>query len=490
MRDYVSLALLSGALVGIAVASFQPVSWPALLFILILAVIFVGAYVSCRRAAYVLIACALVATTLGMGRVMLAPSTLAPSLVPLLNTHVSVEGKVVSPPDVRAATQRITVLVQHETGSSRVLAVVPSYPLVRYGEYVAVEGTLVRPEPFDTDTGRVFRYDRFLAKDGIFALIERGSLEVIEERQGIDRAHGLLTDLKPSFIDALAQALPEPESSLAAGLVAGGKQGLGKELLQAFTDTGLVHIVVLSGYNVMIIAEAVMRSLSFASRSVAAGGGAGIIALFILAAGAGAAGVRAGLMAGIALYARASGRTYDALRALCVAATLMLIWNPLLLIYDPGFQLSFIATIGLILGAPHVESRLAFITLRFLREIVSATIAAQIAVLPLLLFQTGLLSIVSLPANVLVLPVVPFAMALSGLAGVAGWIVPPLAPFFGLPAYVLLAYMIHMTEFLSSIPLSAVSLPPFSFVLVLAAYGGLVYLLIRMHGRGITRLDQ
>ena len=407
----------------------------------------------------------------GVLRTTLMPSELPRAFAPLLDTSVMLDGKVVANPDVRETANRLTLLVERDGARTNVLAVVPLYPSVRYGDLVRVEGRLVKSVPFDTDGGRMFRYDRFLEKDGVFAIVENASLEIVAPREGMmDEMRGFFSDLKFRGIDALSAALPEPHASLASGLILGGKQGLGAELLDAFIRSGLVHIVVLSGYNVMIVAEFVMRVLGGLGKRYAALIAAAVIGGFVLAAGAGAASLRAGLMAGIALYGRATGRTYDALRALMLAALVMLMWNPLLLAYDPGFQLSFVATLGLIFGAPLVERRLLFITSRFMREIAGATIAAQIAVLPLLLYQNGLFSLIALPANLVVLPFVPVVMLASFAALLAGALFPAVAPALAFPAYALLSLIIMIVEHLSAFPLAAVSVPAFPFALALLAY--------------------
>lgn len=487
MTDRLLLAGVVGFALGIcAYAAFTP-DWPCIAFAGLLAVLAGISYALAKRPLYALFACALMGIALGAGRTLFAPQALPAAFVPMLETRVSFEGVVVAEPDVREIHQRVTLLMREGESTTRVLAVAPLYPSVRYGETVHAEGTFVRPEPFETDNGRTFRYDAFLAKDGVFALIEEAEVEVVEERRGIlAHTRGALLDTKRAFLDGLSAAIPEPQASLAGGLIAGGKQGLGTELLEAFIATGLVHIVVLSGYNVMIVAEAVLRAFAFLPVRVAATLATLTIGAFVFAAGAGAASIRAGLMAGIGLFARASGRTYAALRALILVGVFMLLSNPLLLPYDPGFQLSFVATLGLILGTSLIEPRLGFVPLHFMREIVSATIAAQIAVLPLLLYQNGLFSVVALPANVLVLPVIPAAMAASAFAGLVGFIIPAIAPIAGLPAYILLSYITVLTQLLNALPLASFSVPAFPFLVVPLAYAVLGYLVWRYRKKTLT----
>lgn len=466
---------LSGAL-GFAAGAFTfslaPVAGATVGFVGLVGAIFLIAFFVYRRQTYLLIGVLVLCAACGMGRVLLVSDTAPPSLAPSIGTEVSLEGTVVADPDIRETHQRVTIALE----DTKVLAVANLHPEVRYGETVRVEGRLALPEAFVTDGGRTFRYDRFLAKDGVVALVERAEIEIIAPRESmVTQVRGFFSDIKQGFLSALSLALPEPHASLAGGLVAGGKQGLGKDLLDAFIVSGLVHIVVLSGYNVMIVAEAVLRALSFLPRRMAATAAVLTIGAFVLAAGAGPASIRAGLMASIALFARATYRTYDALRALVLAGVVMLLFNPLLIAYDPGFQLSFVATLGLMLGTPLIEKHLSMIRSGFLREIASATIAAQIAVLPLLLYQNGLFSVVALPANLLVLPIVPLAMAASAFAGVIGFLIPTLAPVAGLPAYALLSYVVAVVEISANLPLAAFYVPAFPAIVMILAYAGLGY---------------
>lgn len=478
MRDTLLLAALIGFAGGILCRSLFFYPWEALLFLALLAALSGFVWARHPRLLYLIATVVLLGAFLGSARVMLAPSS--SELLAHIGSETTFEGVVVAEPDLRETTQRVTLRLSHEGVEEKVLAVAPLYPRVSYGERVQMTGTLARPEPFATNGGRMFRYDRFLAKDGVFLIAEHASLTPISPPESLPaRAVRMLLRLKQGFQEGLVQALPEPHASLASGLLTGGKQGLGLALLDAFIISGLVHIVVLSGYNVMIVAEAVLRLFRFLSRRSAALAAGVVIASFVLVAGAGAASVRAGLMAGLALTARATGRTYAVLRALAAAGFAMLLLNPLLLAFDPGFQLSFLATLGLVLVAPRVSYALRSMRSAFWRELLAATIAAQVSVLPLLLYQTGVLSLVALPANLLVLPAVPLAMLLSAIAGVAGFILPAVAPVLALPAVMLLSYIVSVAEFLAGLPLSSVSVPQFPFILVVAAYVLLGYLVAK-----------
>lgn len=469
-----------GFALGTLLFSLISFSWPYILLLLVIGGAFLTLWFVRKAQIFFLFFVCVAGLVLGGVRVALAPSEIPSSFAHLYDTSISLEGEVVSAPDIRETNQRITVEIKNNEARTRVLVVAPTYPSVRYGERIRVEGVIERPEPFDVSEGRAFAYDKHLQKDGVFAIVPNGNVEVVSKRAGaVSHTLGFFSDIKTTGLSALSQALPEPHASLAGGLILGGKQGLGKELLDDFIVVGLVHIVVLSGYNVMIVAEFVLRLCGIVSRRFATIGATVAIALFVIIAGAGSASIRAGAMAGIALFARATGRTYDAFRALVVAGLLMIAWNPYTLVYDYGFQLSFIATLGLIFGAPIIEKHFSWLGQRFMREILSATISAQIAVLPLLLYQNGLFSVVALPANIFVLPVVPFAMLASLLALIAGVVLPVVAPIVALPAYVLLSYITSVVEMLSALPLASFSVPAFPFMLVVVAYVGLVYFLYK-----------
>ncbi|HQU07855.1 MAG: hypothetical protein B7X04_02180 [Parcubacteria group bacterium 21-54-25] len=445
------------------------------------AVAALATWVVARQPVYIFFGVALAALTFGVVRVSVTPQELPSAFADELDTDVSLTGTVSAAPDIRESSQRITITVSKDNATTRVLAVVSLGTPVSYGERVTVRGKLTSPQSFATDYGRTFRYDRYLAATGVFAIMPHALLTEVAPPYGVwAHVYGALIGVKRSFLHALGLALPEPAASLAGGLVAGGTEGLGASLTSDFVRSGLIHIVVLSGYNVMIVAEAVLFALSFLARRAAAGIAALVIGAFVLAAGAGAASIRAGLMAGFALLARATGRTYDVTRALVVAALLMLLWNPLLLAFSLGFDLSIIATLGLILGVPLIEPHLAFIKNLFLRETAAATITAQIAVLPLLLYANGLFSIVALPANLLVLPLVPLAMATSAFAGLVGVVLPALAPASALPAYALLSYIAWVVHAAATLPLATVAVPSFSFVFVILAYAFLALPVYRL----------
>lgn len=483
-------AIVAGFASGVGVRSVFTFGWAPIGFVTILAVLFVGAILFAEsRRVYSLAAVSFIFVSFGMLRAIVADTPLPETFTRDLRHRVQYEGVVVSDPDVREKNQRIGIEVRSDESAVGMLAVMPLSADVKVGDRVRVYGTLSFPQAFETENGRTFRYDKYLQARGIRFLIQYGSIYTTEPAPWYS-VPAVLARIKHSFLDGLDRALPMPDAALAGGIVIGGKAGLGTALTDAFTRSGLVQIIVLSGYNVMIVAEWVMAFFAFLAlprRLQFFAGGTGLL-LFVGIAGISATAVRATIMAVIALYARATGRSYAASRALLFAVFVMLVWNPLFLAFDPGFGLSVAATAGIIWLAPIIERFLVAVKRRiflidssssgFWVNTIATTLAAQISVLPLLLYNIGLFSLVALPANLLVNPLVPLAMAGAAVAGVVGMTVGLFVPFIatvvGFPTLILMRYFIFIAEKSSALPYAAFILPLFSFWFVIIAYASLI----------------
>ncbi|HWO07142.1 MAG TPA: ComEC/Rec2 family competence protein, partial [Candidatus Paceibacterota bacterium] len=434
-------------------------------------------------------AIALCAIAAGSARMHLTVLEREPILDARVGEEVIIEGIVVNEPDQRENNVRIPVRVASVASTTiesriQVLVIAPLHTEVAYGDRVRAEGELQLPESFEAGAGREFNYPAYLAKDGIvyelsFANVEKIRLGETESRRvGETRTNPLKAAaiwMKQAYLDGLAMALVEPEAGLAGGITAGDKRGLGSELSETFRIVGLIHIVVLSGYNIMVVISFIERVLRRTHRYVRFSLSVFVAIFFALMTGLAASSVRAASMAVIATIGKATGRVYLAARALAVVALGMVVVNPYVLAFDPGFQLSIIATWGLISISPLIAGRLRFVSEKFgLREIAAATLGTQVAVLPLILYQSGALSLYALPANLLTLIVVPYAMLLSFVAGLVGAIAEPIAPIVGFPAYVLLWYIVSVAQLLEGLPLSSVEIPAFSPVVLLIVYAILV----------------
>lgn len=358
---------------------------------------------------------------------------------------------------------------------------VPLYPRFVYGDEITFQGKLSQPFNFRSDEGREFDYKGYLAKDDIFYEIKSGTIEFI--RSGHTSVSSVLYSFKRKFVGHLEHSLGEPHAALASGLLVGEKSALGSDLIDDFRTVGLIHIVVLSGYNITIVADVLRRILSFLPRvwGIVAGG-AGIAAFGVLVGG-GATVVRSCCMSAVALSADLVRRDYSVYRGLFFAGLVMLIQNPFILLDDPSFQLSFMATFGLVALSEPIEKYLGFITDKWgIRGIVASSLATQIFVSPYLVYMMGNISLIGFISNILVLPFVPLTMLLVFLTGISGFILPSLSLALGWVTHLLLSYELMIVHYGARVPLASIHFPLFSgwiTVGIYCLYAVIFYFLLR-----------
>jgi len=394
-----------------------------------------------------------------------------------IGREVELTGVVIDSPDERVYNKRLTV--RPDGQESSILVVVPREENVSYGDKILVSGTLETPENFITNTGKEFNYERYLANQNIYFIINDASVKIISQNNG-SFIKSILFKVKDVFMKNLKRVIISPENDLASGLILGARGGFDNDMRQEFIITGTIHIVALSGYNITIVAENVMKIFGlFLSQTLSAIFGIFIIILFILMTGASSTAVRAGIMAVIVLFARITGRSYDAGRALVVALLLMVAYD-LRVLTDMSFQLSFLATFGILFITPKLLLVLKFLPIRFkIRETVATTLSATIAVLPAILHSTGVLSIVSLPANVIILPIIPFAMFFSFMTGIIGVVSYTLSVPFAFISEALLSFILWVIHFFASFPFASLTIKSFPLVLIIILYSLIAWWVFR-----------
>lgn len=431
---------------------------PAALFLSILCILFGVSVVLLKDAVsrkYILIFC--IALVLGVFRAYVFQSALPEIDTKVLGISKEYNAEIIQEPDVRESVTHYYLLIEELDKKSLVRMTRGHYPELQYGDEIILRGALELPENFTSeDTGKTFDYIHYLEKQHVRYVM--AFPQVVEQVSHKDSSLiRRLFEVKHWFVQQLNKKLPPQHAALAGGILLGTKQSLGKELLNAFERVGLIHIVVLSGYNVTLIAEAIQKILKVLPRPVAFVSSLFSIVCFALMTGASATTIRASMMAGIVLLAWFLRKQYGVHRALWLAALLMMLHNPMIALYDPGFQLSFVATLGLLHISPYIENLLAqckFPNMYESRTILAATIATQIAVAPLLIKMTGELSVISLVANLIVLPIIPIAMLSSFISG----ILPNM--FVSLPftyiSYALLSFVFKITMTLSQVPFAVI----------------------------------
>jgi competence protein ComEC len=347
----------------------------------------------------------------------------------------------------------------------------------RYGDVVRVEGRLEAPPRMST-----FDYREYLARKGVFSWMARpDGIERIGQDAGAP-LHAQLLLLKDRVRQTVKQILPPPESALLNGILIGDDNDIPDALKQDFRRTGTSHIVAISGFNVnIVIALATLLLGRLIGPRRAAAVALPAIAVYVVFVGMSASVMRAAWMSSLALIGLLLWRKGFTLNTLCAAAAIMLMVDPNLL-YDVGFQLSFMATLGLVLYANRltgpaeawVNARIVSPRLRkpvmLIVEGVLVTTAAQITTLPLILVTYNQLSNVALLVNAIVLPLQPAVMVLGAFAAFVGLFSISLGTFAAWPAYLFLTGTIRPVQGFSQWEIAAMPVYGFGNAAVAAYY--------------------
>jgi competence protein ComEC len=370
-------------------------------------------------------------------------------------------GVVIGEPEQKENSTRF---IFRADNGEKVLVSTDLYSPVQYGDRIEISGKLQEPGIIDDGIGRPFDYSKYLAKDDIYLTMSFAEVQIVSSEHGNFIKHGLFR-LKNSLINKMREILAEPESGLLAGLIVAGKGAMPKDILEEFRRAGVIHIVVLSGYNLTIIADFLRTVFGSAKLSILG------VLFFVIMTGALATVVRAAIMVLAVVLAKMLHRNFSAPRALLAAAFLMILHNPKILVFDPSFQLSFLATCGLIYVAPIFEKFLSRVTARWgIRSMLATTLATQITVLPFLIYSVGDVSLVSLPANILILLFIPITMLVGFLATIVAYLSPIIAWPLSYTAHLLLSWILGVSHYLGNLSFASVLVPIFPFWVTLIIY--------------------
>ena len=285
-------------------------------------------------------------------------------------------------------------------------------------------------------------------------------LRVREQNRGArEQRYQNIYRVRDWFLVSVNRTVPQPVGVLIGGVLVGARSQLPKNIVEDFRRTGLSHITAISGYNISIISVALMNVLaSLISRRRAFWLILGLLILFTILTGLQASVIRAAIMGLFALFAQYVGRVPTPLHALVIAAAVMVAFDPMILRFDIGFQLSILATLGLLVLSPKLEEKLP--TLRsfgVFGETAIMTISAQLFVLPLLIYYFHSVSLISLPANIIILPLIPLFMLLGFLAGMTSWI-PVVGSVIGFLAWTLGKLILVIVHWFAALPWASISI--------------------------------
>ena len=409
---------------------------------------------------------------------------------------ISISGVVCSDPQHNERSVRFSVCVDRmERPESRdlkgKLLVVQRNGEWKYGDRVTIYGI-----PQTPGENEEFSYKDYLAQRGIYSLMEYPYVKWIAYGKAGWVKSGLFA-LRQKAYHLIQDFLPQPEAGLLSGILLGIETDIPYELEKAFQDTGTAHIVAISGFNMAILAGIFLKGFrKYLSIWWAAVLAILAMALYTVLVGGAPAVARAAVMSCLAMSASLIGRGQSGMYTLALTAAVMCLFNPLL-IGDAGFQLSVTATLGLVLYADRLMNWFRNLAGKILPEQVVEritgpvsdyflfTLAAQVMTLPVVLYHFERLSLTTLLANPLILPVQPLVMILGGIAVIVGLVIAPLGQLLSYVVWIPLYYTNWVVTWLAGLPGGVVVLGEVSLLTVVGMYLMIFFLAQRKRENGI-----
>jgi competence protein ComEC len=324
------------------------------------------------------------------------------SNLPVFNKKISSYGVISSNPINK--DNSLNFYLDIESGS-KILVRTSKYPSYDYGDKLFFSGVIKKPNTKS--------YENYLAKEGVSGVLYYPDINFINSGNG-SNFKSFLYSTRNNVHKSFKKILPPLQAAFLNGVTLGGYEGFTEDFKEDMSLSGTTHLVALSGYNITIIILAFSSLfLGFFSKKVTYFLTIIFIICFVLMTGAEASIVRAAIMGIIVLVANYSGRVYDLKNGLILTALIMILINPKVLVFDVGFQLSFLAVLGIIYLKKSLERILKFKnTPGFLswRDNLLTTASAQLAVVPILMFNFGTFSPISLITNMVILEFIPITM--------------------------------------------------------------------------------
>jgi len=404
-----------------------------------------------------------------------------PSSLPPVDEHslcfyndkgtVEIQGMVSEEPDIRDryclltfSASEIIVNDERKEVSGTALIRVLRYPAYHYGDVLKITEKLETPLQFED-----FDYKSYLARQGIYSVIYYPKVEVLGQGEGIKPLQWIYS-LRERLSASLARALPEPQGSLAQAILLGLRGNIPDSLYEAFSRTGTAHLLAISGLHISIIIAMLLSFgiLAFGRRrSIYIWLTLALIWLYALLAGMHPPIIRATIMGSLFLIAEYLGRQRSAIIALAFAAAVMVGIQPHVL-WTVSFQLSFLAMAGLVLLYPYFQAwgRKGVASLFRARERIAAvgniitdgfavTLAAIVAVGPLVAYNFGVVSLVALPTTFFSLPALPFIIVTAALVAFVGLLASLAAQILGWLAWLFLSYLVFVVQGFDALPYSS-----------------------------------
>lgn len=396
---------------------------------------------------------------LGIWRYAIFLPTVSPDEIAFYNDKkVSLSGRVAEEVIYKAGKQKIYLETEELSGrkiGGLLLVVTEAYPIYEYGDILKIDCNLQTPEKIED-----FSYDRYLARYGIYSVCYYPKIEKMATGQG-NYFFGKILKIKNGIRQTIISGSREPYAGLIQATILGGNESISADLQQIFAHAGISHLIAISGMHISLLAAILLlllinigfnRRQAFYLLLL-------LIWLYVAMIGFMPSAARAAVMSSLFLWAMYLGRLSKAPNVLCLAAFILLLFNPLLLRDDLGFQLSFLALLGMgtlfPLGQNWVEKK-NIPQLAGLRDGLILTLAAQVFTMPLIAYSFSQISLVAPLTNLLTLWTAPFLLIFSVGAIFLSWLFPGLAMFWFFPAEILFWYMIKISELVLLIPYASI----------------------------------
>jgi competence protein ComEC len=377
-------------------------------------------------------------------------------------------GRVCEEAEVDYKSRKLTLCA-----SGRVLVTTSLYPAYEYGDFLEISGQLQTPEKING-----FDYDRYLARHDIYSLMYYPKISVrVGNLSASQRAYQYLLRFKWQIREAINSSLPEPEAGLANALLLGYRKTVRRADLEMFSRVGLSHMIAISGSHITIMSAMFINFLLALGMGRRRSLSLIFIFLFIypVMTGLSASAVRSAIMGALAFGAVYYGRPVSLIYPLTFSGALMLAFNPRLLRDDIGFQLSFLAVLGIIYLYPLVEAiyvghleklkarRRPYKFLKTILDTINLTLVSQFMILPIAAINFQQVSLIAPLANILVLWTFPWLLAVLIIAAALFLVFPFLGVLLFFPPLMLLKYIFFSSEFLAQFSWAAAEVTDFNW---------------------------
>ena len=383
-------------------------------------------------------------------------------VVASFNSEIEARGKVSKNPKDDLETKKAVIETKEVNGekiNSRILVFTKED--LNYGDEVLIKGELVEPEKINS-----FDYKMYLANQGISGMVLDSEVKIISKH------YSLFYDLKNKAEKIVLENLSIRKAGILNATILGETDNMSSELKQKLGFTGISHVVAISGQHIIILCVIMLSFLSYLGigRKKAIIFTILFLLFYVILIDFPASALRAFIMMCFVLCAELLGRQSDSLRSLILAAVLILLFNPLSLIFDLGFQLSFLAVLGIIFFNNFFTEKLKLFKHRFFIDLVSVNLSAQVFVLPLLIYTFHYISLSSFFTNILVVPISTVLLILGFVCVLISLILPGLSFLFFVPISLILEYVLFIVDRFSFMILPINSFP---IILVFIIYIGL-----------------